>query len=150
MGALDRSPYWLVDMFTACTRAEVKTDTLQQFCTPDSKLRVVIATIAFGMGMDCPNVRRIIHYGPPSDIEQCIQESGRAGRDNQPATAILLHVKMRRFIDNAMKSYCANEDICRRDMLLCQFSGDYVNVHSNTCSCCDVCEQHCTCLKCMK
>ena len=49
VGASDRSPFRLVDMFTAGTHSEVKSAILQQFCIPDSKLRVVIATIAFGM-----------------------------------------------------------------------------------------------------
>ena len=150
VGASDRSPFRLVDMFTACTHPEVKSDILQQFCIPDSKLRVVIATIAFGMGMDCPNVRRIIHYGPPSDLEQYIQETGRAGRDDQPSTPILLCIKIRRYTDDAMKSYCANKDTCRRNMLLREFCGKYINAHINRCSCCDVCEQQCKCMKCLQ
>ena len=52
-------------------------------------LRVVIATIAFGMGLDCPNVRRIIHWGPSNDVEAYIQETGRAGRDGESAEALL-------------------------------------------------------------
>ena len=42
----------------------MKNDILMAFSSPNSNLRVVIATIAFGMGLDCPNVRRIIHWGP--------------------------------------------------------------------------------------
>ena len=78
----------LVDMFTACTHAEIKEVILQQFENPRSCLRVIIATIAFGMGLDYPNIR-IIHWGPPSDIEAYVQETGRAGRDDLPATAEL-------------------------------------------------------------
>lgn len=41
------------------------------------------------MGLDCPNVRRIIHWGPSSDIEQYLQNTGSAGRDGLPSQAIL-------------------------------------------------------------
>uniref|UniRef100_A0A1X7T1S6 DNA 3'-5' helicase n=1 Tax=Amphimedon queenslandica TaxID=400682 RepID=A0A1X7T1S6_AMPQE len=53
-------------------------------------LRIVCATIAFGMGINCPDVCKVIHYGPPDDLESCTQEIGRAGRAGLPSTAILL------------------------------------------------------------
>lgn len=73
IGAPDVSACQLVDMFTACTHAAVKNDILESFCAADGVLRVVVATVAFGMGLDCPNVRRIIHWGPSNDIELYIQ-----------------------------------------------------------------------------
>ena len=50
----------------------------------------MIATVAFGMGIDHPDVHQVIHYGSPDNMEAYIQGIGRAGRDGLPAIAILL------------------------------------------------------------
>ncbi len=73
---LDVHKYYLVDLYTS-------------FANPGSTLRLVIATNAFGMGVDCRDIRHIIHWGVPSDVEQYVQETGRAGRDRLQAEAIL-------------------------------------------------------------
>ena len=86
------SRYRLVEIFTSCTPVNVKDQIISAFTVP-SQLRVVCATVAFGMGVNCPDVRQVIHLGPPEDLESYIQETGRVGRDGLISQAILLKKK---------------------------------------------------------
>ena len=88
-GAPDIPGFRLVDMYMSCTEVVIK-DKIEQLFMMDSPLRVVIATTAFGLGIDCPDVRHVINFGLPSDIESYVQETGRAGRDSLPSLATLV------------------------------------------------------------
>ena len=154
VGAPNMVKYRLIDMFTACIHPDVKNSILASFTTAQSTLRIVVATIAFGMGLDCPNIRRIIHLGPPNDIESYLQETGRAGRDNQPAKAILYHNKSDlkvQHIQESMKAYCRNTELCRRGLLLKDFDQEETpNISTDSvctciCMCCDICSKKCSC-----
>ena len=111
--APDLPQFRLVDMYHSCTDPFVKDTVLHNF-SRSSSLRVVIATVTFGMGIDCPDVRQIIHVGAPEDVESYIQETGRAGRDGMQSGAILLLIKgrSRQYLDVNMKSYIGNEVTC--------------------------------------
>ena len=69
----------------------MKEKVLTSFCIPGGTLRKVLATIAFGVGIDCQDIERVIHWGPPSTSEQYVQESGRGGRNGNEAEALLLY-----------------------------------------------------------
>lgn len=90
VAAPDLVQHRLVDMYTSCTHSSVKDKIIEQF-TKKSPLRIVIGTIAFGMGIDCPDVRQVIHWGVSDDIEMYIQESGRAGRDGLLSFSLVLY-----------------------------------------------------------
>lgn len=147
-GAPDMPGYRLVDMYMSCTDSSVKEKILTGL-TQQSTLRIVIATMAFGMGIDSPNIRQVIHVGCSSDVEMYVQETGRAGRDGLPALALLLaKSSSTRYADTAMKEYVANTSQCRRDMLFNNFD-NYVHVDSGTLRlCCDVCWYGCDCGNC--
>ena len=146
--APDIPQYRMVDMFHSCTDKEIKDHILKFFGKPTC-LRIIIATVAFGMGIDCPDVHHIIHVGAPEDIETYIQATGRAGRDGMQSAATLLLVKggSRHQLDANMKDYVANTKYCRRNLLFKQFEGQIAEAES-ACLCCDVCSSDCTCGSC--
>ena len=99
----------------------MKENFLMSFSKVDSTLRVLIATTAFGMGVDIPNIRWIVHWSPPRLIEDYVQETGRAGRDGLTATALLVYGHLHRTVSSSMKKYGQNFTTCCRKCLFADF-----------------------------
>ena len=135
-------------MFTAVTDEEVKSQIIHSLTSPSSNapLRIVCATVAFGMGIDCPDIRQVIHWGTPEDADLYVQEIGRAGRDGNQALRLL--IKTRRSyhkINNSMIAFQNNSTVCRRCTLYSNMDNYKHEVFARSCLCCDVCALSCTC-----
>ena len=83
----------------------MREDIIQEFCKRETHLRIIIATNAFGLGVDCADISKVIHWGPPSTLEELAQETGRAGRNGCPSDAILYYKKCGESVSNAMQIY---------------------------------------------
>lgn len=75
------------------------------FKTIGSTLRIVIDMTAISMGIDCLDIRRVFHHGPPRSVEEYVQETGRAGRDGTQSHAILLYGKPSNFVTKEVRVY---------------------------------------------
>ena len=140
--------YRLVNVFSKSTEDFVKETILLQATIKTSTLHVLICTSAFGMGIDCVGVERIIHWVPPEDIETYIQQTGRGGREGEILYYIIHFGKgLRRHCDKQMMKYCLNNFECRRNILFEDFKS-YVSTGTK-CNCCDICAVSCKCIDCL-
>lgn len=117
-----------------------------------SKLRILFVTVAFGLGIDLPNIRRIIHIGVPCTIEEYLQEARRAGRDGHFATAHVFYNSYdisvaRKHLSDEMRSYVQVRQ-CKRKAILTHF-GHLMPPLAIEHNCCDIHKEVCCCDDCV-
>ncbi len=132
----------------SATRSQTQDDFLME------KIDVIVATIAFGMGIDKPDVRFVIHYDIPKSLEGYYQETGRAGRDGGEGICVAFYArkdlrKLEKFMENKPvaeqdigrqllqeTAAYAESSVCRRKMLLHYFGEDYLEENCHNCDNC--------------
>ena len=138
----------VIEMFHAGTPETVKKHVITELSDGHSCLRVVICTVAFGMGINCVDFTRVFNFGPPRNMEEYIQMCGRAGRKGEESICILLHNGLLCSHSNLeIKSYVATDNGRRKELQkhfpqtgLFHDSGSLQD-----CECCDNCSIKCSC-----
>ncbi|WAR31107.1 RECQ-like protein [Mya arenaria] len=154
----------LVEMFTSSSPEKTKDRILAVFSSPDSSIRILVSTVAFGMGVDIRDIKLVLHWGAPRSFLSYWQEVGRAGRDGNEAFAVMYPYRRSMMSSVCDKDFAASiaVDQCLREKTLialttCDMKKEdipqRINCKDNNCiicecdlcRCCSVCFSRCSC-----
>jgi superfamily II DNA helicase RecQ len=138
---------WPENMYYAqyhmCYPTSDKNIILKEIRKTNPTIRLILATVSLGMGLNAPSVETIIHFRPPVSLEAFIQASGRAGRNGAPSSSIMYFCSRdlaanRKGMTDDMRLFCKSQ-ACLRTQLLNYLGFD--NIFDGDCSmCCSVCK----------
>jgi superfamily II DNA helicase RecQ len=135
----------LLGIFHSSTLQKYKETLLKSFKEPDGLIRITVATTALSMGVNFPNIRFVVMWGPPRNILDFHQEAGRAGRDDQLSDVILYYYGQQIVhCEEDMQSFLKNDNGCQR-------VGSYISLDSVIKpllpghNCCQYCTKFCDC-----
>ena len=137
----------IFEMFHLKTDEEVKESISASYQDVDGSIRVVLCSTSFSMGLDVKGVNTVVHYGACNDLDDYLQESGRAGRQpDEQCHAIVMKYKQclgSQNITKEMKEFITTKS-CRRKLLLQPFTDKTPKFGDH--NCCDNCAAQCSCL----
>lgn len=143
---------YMVNQFTSCTDKETKSQILEEFSKPEGYLRVLISTVAFGFGVDVPNIATTVIFGIPTSYLTLVQEVGRTARAISWGRVIIYPFKsaLHRNVGGKLQ---IPTDSCIRDYLMSNFfttatdadgeDGDML--YCRVCCCCSFDRSSCGC-----
>ncbi|EQC53000.1 RecQ type DNA helicase Tlh1 [Schizosaccharomyces japonicus yFS275] len=115
-------------LYTGDLTEEERSTNMQAFSNEESETRIMVATKAFGMGMDYASIRLVIHLHSPETMLDYVQESGRAGRDGKKSEAVLLFDQSdlkSKFVSEEMKRMIQDDSACLRTPVSLEMDGEY-------------------------
>lgn len=155
----------LVSMYHGQVSEELQTFTIDNFRQPDTKLRVLISTVAFGMGVEIPDITNIVHWGRSKSVLGFWQEIGRCGRDGRKSRAVFYPKTVAGLVDSDVFLRLRQGKECARKIVLEYFELPGMNMqyvkalgHFNPCEkkcdscecqlcvCCSYCRRVCSCV----
>ncbi|XP_052216227.1 ATP-dependent DNA helicase Q1-like isoform X2 [Dreissena polymorpha] len=126
--------------------ADMKKHIITDLCKRTPTTRLILATVALGMGLNAPSVERVMHMRPPVCLENYLQEIGRAGRTGQQSSAVLFFnnsdiASNRKGMTKEMVDFCQNTETCLRLQLVKYFGFDNVLYSGTKENCCKNCRE---------
>ena len=135
----------LIQMFHSMTPDAVKDIIREDMSDSNGKVSVLFATNAAGLGVNYKNIKFVINFGPPQDMDTFLQHIGRAGRTGDQAQHLLVFTgRQLRNLTPDMLQYVRNNENCRREIQLKHYKAT-PQLDRIRHLCCDICDQKCYC-----